>query len=57
MKERILVTGASGFIGTNLLEDLIGKSYDVCNIDFNKPKIPDRNNIWKNVDITESSSF
>lgn len=57
MPYKILITGASGFIGTNLLEDLIFKGYDVCNIDFNKPKIAQRSNIWKNVDITDYKAF
>jgi nucleoside-diphosphate-sugar epimerase len=54
---KILITGASGFIGTNLLEDLLGKGYEVCNIDFNMPKISERKNVWKNVDITDYASF
>lgn len=57
MNKKILITGASGFIGTNLLEDLLLKGYDVCNIDFNNPKIPERYNIWKNVDIRDYISF
>lgn len=57
MKEKILITGASGFIGTNILEDLVAKGYEVCNIDFNKPKIPERNNVWKDVDIVDYTSF
>lgn len=57
MNERILITGASGFIGTNLLEDLLKKGYEVCNIDFNSPKIDNRNNVWKNVDITDNAAF
>ena len=54
---KILLTGASGFIGTNLAEDLIEKGYDVCNIDFKEPKLKSRKDIWKNVDITEYESF
>lgn len=54
---KILVTGASGFIGTNLVEDLIGKGYDVLNIDRVKPKINERRNIWKKVDITCYDEF
>ena len=57
MKTKILITGASGFIGTNLLEDMLSKGYEVCNIDFNTPKIPERNSVWKNVDITDYKSF
>lgn len=54
---KILITGASGFIGTNLLEYFLEKGYDVLNIDFNKPKIPERQNLWKNVDIRDYDSF
>lgn len=54
---RILLTGASGFIGTNLLEDLASKGYEVCNVDCATPKIKGRNSVWKNVDITDFESF
>lgn len=57
MSKKILITGASGFIGTNLLEDLFFKGYKVCNIDFSVPKISERNSVWKNVDITDYESF
>ncbi|HIQ73378.1 MAG TPA: NAD(P)-dependent oxidoreductase [Candidatus Cottocaccamicrobium excrementipullorum] len=53
MKNRILLTGASGFIGTNLLEDLIKKGYEVCNVDINAPKIEERKSVWKKVDIRD----
>ena len=54
---KIAVTGGSGFIGTNIIEDLIKKEFDVINIDFNEPKIDSRKNIWKNVDITDYEKF
>lgn len=54
---KILLTGASGFIGTNLLEDLLSKGYEVRNIDFKTPKIPERKNLWINVDITLYEPF
>lgn len=57
MNKRILVTGGSGFIGTNLIEDLIEKGYDVLNIDIAKPKISIRQDIWRNVDITNSEEL
>ncbi len=57
MSKKILITGASGFIGTNLLEDLLSKGYEVCNIDFHKPKIHKRSKFWKNIDITDYTSF
>lgn len=57
METKILVTGASGFIGTNLLEDLISKGYKVKNIDWKEPKIPERKSVWENVDITNYKEF
>ena len=54
--KKILITGASGFIGTNLLEHL-KNNYIVRNIDFNKPKIQERNSYWKNIDITNYSEL
>ena len=57
MQKKILLTGASGFIGTNLLEDLLNKGYKVRNIDFNTPKIPERKPLWDNVDITQYAPF
>lgn len=56
-KTKILLTGASGFIGTNLLEDLLSKGYEVCNIDIAAPKIPERESVWKQVDITDYATF
>ncbi len=54
---KILLTGASGFIGTNLLENFIREGYKVLNLDFNEPKIKERENVWKNVDITNYETF
>lgn len=53
MMDRILVTGGSGFIGTNIIEDFIQKGYEVLNVDWNKPKISERESIWRNVDIVD----
>ena len=57
MKERILLTGASGFIGTNLLEDLLKKGYEVKNLDWNEPKIEERKSLWENVNIINYDQF
>lgn len=54
---KVLITGASGFIGTNLFEDLVEKGYEVCNVDFNPPKIEKRRAAWKNVDIRDYNMF
>ena len=57
MGEKILLTGASGFIGTNLLEDLLKKGYEVKNLDWNEPKITARKNLWENINITNYDEF
>ena len=54
---KVLLTGASGFIGTNLLEDLIKKGYEVLNVDYKEPKIAARKNVWVNVDIMDYDLF
>ena len=38
-KIKILVTGGSGFIGTNLCQYLIEKDYSFINIDINPPEL------------------
>ena len=53
---KLLITGGSGFIGTNLLEHFKNK-YIVRNIDFNKPKIQDKDSYWDNIDITNYSEL
>lgn len=54
---KILITGASGFIGTNLMEAFLSKGYEVINVDWKEPKIPERKNLWWNVDITKYEPF
>jgi nucleoside-diphosphate-sugar epimerase len=48
---RILITGGSGFIGTNLVEALRSE-HELLNIDIADPRNPAQRAIWKNVDIT-----
>jgi len=50
--EKILITGGSGFIGTNLIDFLIKKKYkSLINIDIKKPKNLNQINYWKSCDI------
>lgn len=53
---RIIITGASGFIGTNLMEYFLGKGHHVINIDLHEPKIASRKPLWKKVDITQEQN-
>jgi len=49
---RFVVTGGSGFIGTNLINALLREDEcEVINIDIKKPRNPDQENYWINVDV------
>lgn len=54
---RLLITGASGFIGTNLLDFCCNKNYEVVNMDNHSPKNADDNRFWSDIDITDFESF
>jgi len=50
---RILVTGGSGFIGTNLIEYYLSKGEKVINLDISPPKNPQHQPYWRKVDILD----
>lgn len=53
MKTKVLVTGGSGFIGTNIIE-FYKDRFDVLNIDIEAPRNSEHIKYWKKVDILES---
>lgn len=55
--KKIIITGASGFIGTNLLEKFVKDGFDVLNIDFKKPRNKKLAKYWRNIDITNLQEF
>lgn len=52
---KLLITGTSGFIGTNIVEHFLDKNFEILAIDINKPKIEEHNRIWKKIDIRNFS--
>ena len=50
---RILVTGGSGFIGTNLLEWLLEARHTVLNLDIKPPQNPEHGDFYRHVDILD----
>jgi len=48
---KILVTGGSGFIGTNLIDKLLSEGSEILNIDTAYPKVESMTAFWKKCDI------
>jgi nucleoside-diphosphate-sugar epimerase len=55
-RERVLVTGGSGFIGTNLIEACLGAGITVMNLDPEPPRNPKQLPLWTKVDTLDSSA-
>ena len=54
---RILITGGSGFIGTNLISSLISDGHIVSNIDNRVPRNPNYSSTWSKSDIRDKISL
>lgn len=48
---RVLVTGGSGFIGTNLVEYYLSKGVEVVNLDIASPRNPEHKSCWKQMTV------
>lgn len=56
--KKILITGGSGFIGTNLIDHLLhGAQTELLNIDIVRPKIKEHEVYWKRIDIRDYNSL
>ena len=54
---RILVTGGSGFIGTNIVERFVTDGNTVLNVDIAAPKDPRQVPFWRMVDIMDPAAL
>lgn len=52
---RILVTGGSGFIGTNLVEFFAGRGDAVLSLDIQPPRNAAHRPVWRGVDVLDAS--
>ena len=53
-KEKILITGGSGFVGTNIIHKLPKDIYEIFSLDIEEPKINFKNVDYINTDIRSS---
>lgn len=51
---RLLVTGGSGFIGTNFMAHWAKQGVPLLNLDWNPPLNPEHNPWWKEVDLMDA---
>ncbi len=54
---RILITGGSGFIGTNLVQYWRDKKADVLSLDIQPPAMPEHRACWQMVDIRDRAAY
>lgn len=54
---KILITGGSGFIGTNMVNYLLKNNFEIVNIDIEHPKIEKHELFWKKIDIRNYASL
>jgi GlcNAc-P-P-Und epimerase len=54
---RVLVTGGSGFIGTNLVQHYLSRGDDVVSLDVAAPSDPRHQAVWRRVDILDRNAL
>lgn len=54
---RVLVTGGSGFIGTNLMQHLRDAGAEALNVDWNPPLDPGQRNTWRELDLMDGQAL
>lgn len=54
---KVLITGGSGFIGTNLVEWYLRQDATVINIDIMPPRNPKHQEVWRNTDIMDKKQL
>lgn len=53
VKRKVLVTGGSGFIGTNLIQNFLDKGMEVFNLDVMPPRNSTHSHVWHEQDILD----
>jgi nucleoside-diphosphate-sugar epimerase len=54
---RLMVTGGSGFIGTNVVSHFIAHGHPVCSLDVAAPTVPSHRPHWMQIDIGNEAAL
>ncbi len=54
---KIFLTGGSGFIGTNLIAEMLNRGYEVENFDFSVPRFAEQRSIWVQGDLLDAGAL
>lgn len=54
---KFLVTGGSGFIGINLIEELLEKGHDVLDLSHQAPMKKEHHSLWREMDILDAEKL
>jgi len=54
---KIFFTGGSGFIGTNLVEELLSRGHEVENFDFTAPRCVEQKQKWRMGDLLDAPAL
>ena len=54
---KVIVTGGSGFIGTNVIQHLESEGYDIRSLDIVMPKLKEHETYFKRVDVADRNAL
>lgn len=54
---RVLVTGGSGFIGTNLIEHFLAHGNEIINLDIASPRNKAHSGYWRKIDLLDTKGL
>lgn len=57
MNGRILLTGGSGFIGSEVVEIALERGFAVCNLDIGPPRTAEHKALWREVDVRDAAAM